>query len=770
MRTGALLISTALATIVVASAEANAQTRQSADSAPAGGLEEIVVTAQRTSENLQRVPLSVTVINADALAKNDIRDLSRLDVLTPGFSFGRSGSDARPAIRGVRTENVGASGDPSIGLYMDNVYQSRAAQGLVPFVDVDRVEVQRGPQGTLYGRNTFGGNIALVSHAPTDKFEGGVSGIYGEYARGRVDGFVNVPVSDSFAMRVAGLHEGMNGYVKGNDHAHAIYDRDTNYFRVGARLAPAGSGFEATLRYSYWREKGTGGGAFGYRVGGIYVNPTTGAFNINGTPVLINPKAKDGIADVAGVDLGFPIANTPLYYPGNVIIQQRVQQHQLSANLSYDFGPVIAKSITGYTDFAAFRNADNDFSPRVLNKDFQDDHLHTFSQELQLASSGENRLNWIVGAFYMRDNIFKADFYSLSETNPNGVAINAHPKITSYAGFAQTSYWVVPDLFKVTGGIRYTHDRKYVTRGNATVTGGVITATKLDVNPATGQPYTPFDLMFKRTTWRANAEYYASQENLLYATVSTGFRSGGFNNGAFTNPNVTALFTPETVAAYEIGSKNRFMDETLQVNVAAYYNKFKNLQVQNQFLIPSAGGQFTTTSAILNAASANSKGVEFEIQSRPTPELNLGLTATFSDAKFDSYKGAPAPALYVTIPGGYDLTNNRVPYNAHSKFTGLVSYDFDLMGRGTLTPQVTVIYSGGYFLTDFNKALDYQKAYGKVDVRLTYLPPNEKYTIEIFGDNVTNKVVLNRATFGSGGLNQNYDAPKMWGVRASAKF
>jgi iron complex outermembrane receptor protein len=767
MKTNPLLLSTAIVTVMVAPAAPGIAQAQ----APVAGLEEIVVTAQRRNENLQQVPLSVTAIGADALARNDIRDLSRIDVLTPGFSFGRSGSDARPAIRGVRTENVAASGDPSIGFYMDNVYQSRASQGLVPFVDVGRVEVQRGPQGTLYGRNTFGGNIAVESHAPTDKFEGGISGIYGQYARGRADGFVNVPVSDSFAFRVAGLHEGMNGYVKGNDHAHAIYDRDTNYVRVGARLAPASSGFEAVLRYSYWSEKGTGGGAFGYRVGGVYVNPTTGAFDINGTPILINPKAKDGIPDVAGIDIGFPIAaNAPLYYPGDVIIQQRVKQHQISANLSYDFGPVIAKSITGYTDFAAFRNADNDFSPRILSEDFQDDHLHTFSQELQLASSRENRLNWIVGAFYMRDNIFKADFYSFPETNLNGVAINARPKITSYAGFAQASYWVMPDIFKLTGGIRYTHDRKYVTRGNATVTNGVITASRLDINPATGQPYTPLDLKFSRTTWRANAEYYATQENLLYATVSTGFRSGGFNSGAFTNPNVPALFVPETVTAYEIGSKNRFLDDTLQVNLAAYYNKFKSLQVQNQFLIPAAGGGFTTSSAILNAASANSKGVEIEIQARPTRQLNLGLTATFSDAKFDNYKGAPAPALYTTIPGGYDLTNNRVPYNAHAKLTGVISYDFDLMGRGTLTPQVTALYSGGYFLTDFNKALDYQPGYAKIDLRLTYLSPDEKYSLEVFGDNVTNKVVLNRATFGSGGLNQNYDAPKMWGVRASAKF
>jgi iron complex outermembrane receptor protein len=784
------LLGTALAGMAAPALAQEGSGQSSSEATPVDetvGIQDIVVTAQRREENLQNVPLAVTALTGDALAKNDIRDLSRVEVLTPGFSFGRSGSDARPAIRGVRTENVAASGDPSIGFYVDNIYQSRAAQANVPFVDVERVEIQRGPQGTLYGRNTFGGNITLTSATPRDDFAAGVNLLYGSFDRRRADGFVNVPLADGIALRFAGLREKMDGYVKGINKAHDIYDRDTSYFRAGLRVAPDDSGFEAVLRYSYWLEKGTGGGAFGYRVGGIYVNPATGANDINGVPLLINPKALDGIADVAGVDKGFPIIDRKLFYPGNHILEQKVQQHQLSANLSYDFGPVVIRSITGYTDFEAYRTADNDFSPRVTTCgatqtsvctfDAQDDRLHTFSQEVQLASSGNQRFSWIVGGFYYHDNIYRADFYNLAETNPNGTAINAHPRIKSYAGFGQASYWLVPDVLRLTGGIRYTSDRKRITRDIATIVNGRITTIAPNINAATGAPFTPLNFKFNKTTWRANAEYHPTDRSMLYATISTGFRSGGFNGGNFTNPAIPGSFGPETVTAYEVGSKNRFLDNTMQLNLSAYWNDFKNLQVQNQFLVPNAGGGFTTSSAILNAATARAKGIEAELVYEPVVGLNISGSATMMTAKYRDYSAAPAPALYTTPPvtatnpkGGFDLSGNRVPYQPKFKLTGSVSYDIDLGGAGTITPQATVLISGSYFLTDFNKALDYQRGFTKLDLRLGWVSRDERFSLEGFVNNVTNKITLNRATFGSGGLNQNYDAPRMYGVRAGAKF
>ena len=281
------------------------------------GLEEVVVTAQRRAENVQNVPMSVTAITSESLSRNDVRDLSRIEVLTPGFSFGKSGSDARPAIRGVRTENVAVSGDPTIGFFMDNVYRSRASMANEPFVDVARVEVQRGPQGTLYGRNTFGGNIAVVSNEPGGEFDAAASLLYGSYDRRRADGFVNVPLGERASVRIAALRENMDGFIKGTTSALDIGDRDTTYVRIGLKLEPV-DGLEAQARYSHWREKGTGLAAFGYRVGGVFVN-AAGQFDIKGTPTrLLYDLPRTGFPGITGT----PINPDPLFYPGDTKLEQ----------------------------------------------------------------------------------------------------------------------------------------------------------------------------------------------------------------------------------------------------------------------------------------------------------------------------------------------------------------------------------------------------------------------------------------------------------------
>lgn len=733
-----------------------------AANASAGGIEEVVVTAQRREERLQTVPVSVTALSADTLRLNNVRDITRVELLTPGFTFGRSGSDARPAIRGVRTENVGVSGDPTIGFYVDGIYQTRASMALQPFVDVSRVEIQRGPQGTLFGRNTFGGAISVVNAAPSDKFEGSANITYGEFARVAGDGYVNLPVNDKIQFRLAGLRETMDGYVKASTPGvNDIYNRDTTYLRGSGRVQIT-SALDATIRYTYWTEKGTGAGAFGYRVGGLFVNPTTGRLDLlNGVPVLANPKVKSGAASdvfVAGVDQGFPILGGPLQYNGDVQMVQDLRLSAVSAQINYDFGPVVARSITGYSDFRVFRNADNDFSPRILNVDQQDDALTTVSEEVQLASPTGQRLEWILGYFYLNEDISKSIFSSLPETTLTGAnQVNAWPKTTSNAGYAQASYYLMPDKLRVTAGVRYTDDKKDVFRYISNFVAGAHTET------FTGQK----SFEFTRTTWRANVDYFATRDTMIYGSVSTGFRSGGFNSGSFTNPAVPASFSPETVTAYELGAKNRFMDGRLQLNAALFRNEFKNLQVQNQFLVPAAGGGFTTTSAILNAASAHSQGVEAEIVALPVENLRLSVTGTITEAKYDTYANVPAPALY---SGTYNLSGNRVPYTPKYKLTANASYDVSLGANGTITPQVTVVASGDYFNTDFNTALDRQGSFTKTDLRLSWTSANNRYRGEAFVDNVGNTVTLNRATFGSGGLNQSYNAPRMWGMKLGVNF
>lgn len=761
----ALLAATAISGFLMSpSLLAQTAATTAAAEADSEGLAEIVVTAQRRVENVQNVPLAVTVLSANALDRNDVRDLSRVEVLTPGFSFGRSGSDARPAIRGVRTENVSVSGDPTIGFFVDNIYRSRASQANEPFVDLERVEVQRGPQGTLYGRNTFGGNVSITTARPTDDLSAGGSFTYGSFDRVRGDGFANVPLTDTLQLRVAGLRETMDGYVKGATRNLDIYNRDTTYGRATLRFKPVDA-LEAVLSYSYWQEKGTGAGAFGYRVGGVFLNTTTGAFDLDGQPFKLNvdPPGRDGIPDAGGVDRGFPINTDPLTYAGDTRLEQDQKQHVVSLNLSADMGFATLRSITGYVDYEVFRNADNDFSQRAGNVDGQEDKLNAFSQEVQLASNGNGPFQWIAGYFFFREDV-TASFFSSCPTgarNTAGCAFAAGlPRTTSNAVFGQASYWLVPEKLRLTGGIRYTSDKKRILRATALTDAD----QRLSRITRTGQQ---LDFEFNRTTWRANAEYYLNDKSMIYATVSTGFRSGGFNNGVFINPLLQGSFGPEDVTAYEIGSKNRFFDNKVQLNLSAYRNEFKNLQVQNQFLVPAAGGGFTTTSIILNAAEAHSQGIEVELQAVPATGLNIALSGTLMEAKYDDYRNTPAPANY---SGFRDLSGNDVPYSPNFKFTGVVSYDVDLGDSGVVTPQATVLWSGSYFNTDFNTVLDKQDGFAKLDLRLGWRSANDKFTAEVFVNNVTNQITRNRATFGSRGLNESFDAPRMFGVRIGARL
>ena len=280
----------------------------------------------------------ITAITGAELKSANVTDAVRLEQLTPGLRIGRSGSDIRPAIRGVFTDQIGANSDPRIGFYVDDVYQSRTAQALSAFVDLERVEVQKGPQGTLYGRNSFGGNIAIVSAVPKDVFSAGLDLTYGRFNRARAVGFVNLPLADDIALRVSGRYDGQVPYIKNTSTGSSLGDEDAGYIRGILKIAPAGSGLDIQLRGSYYRQGGAGVSAFGYKSIGTTVDPTLirqpggsitlpygrvlvfpngyngaslrGAIS-NPIAVPFNSRFRDGIADIGGADVGVPIESDP---------------------------------------------------------------------------------------------------------------------------------------------------------------------------------------------------------------------------------------------------------------------------------------------------------------------------------------------------------------------------------------------------------------------------------------------------------------------------
>jgi iron complex outermembrane receptor protein len=250
-----------------------AQTVPAAATGDSGELQVVTVSANRRAEDQQKVSVSVTAVSGETLAERNITDLSQMESMSAGFTFSRSGVDARPSIRGVRTENVAVNGDTTIGYFVDGVYKSRAQQAMLGFVDIARVEILRGPQGTLFGRNTFGGSVAITTVEPElGSFETHAGFEIGSFGKKRFNGAFNLPVSDTVAVRLAGVVESADAWVKNDfDNSAGLFDSDRKYLRASVKIKPTRD-FEAVLRADITDQGGNGGSAFGYKLVGSYLH------------------------------------------------------------------------------------------------------------------------------------------------------------------------------------------------------------------------------------------------------------------------------------------------------------------------------------------------------------------------------------------------------------------------------------------------------------------------------------------------------------------
>lgn len=853
---------------------------QTATAKPAdrGELQTVTVTANRRVEDAQKVSVSVTAISGDTLAERNVTDLSQMESLSAGFTFGRSGVDARPAIRGVRTENVAVNADTTIGFFVDGIYKSRAQQAMLGLVDVGRVEIQRGPQGTLFGRNTFGGNIAVTTNAPElGTFETNASLGLGSFGLMRFDGAVNIPLNDTVALRIAGVVEKAAPWVKNDfNSAAGLFDRDLKFLRASVKLKPSRD-FEAVLRADFTEQGGNGGSAFGYKLVGTYLHVPSCQQLFNSTLITnLNTRGgnRDGVNDCtrtqgSGAGTGTNAVGTavdlgvPLYKPGefNRINNDykpflNTKDSNFSADLSYRLGGITLKSLTGYADFSSARSQDTDFSSSTIGIDYQKSAAKTFSQEFQVLSDANAPVGYVAGVYYFRDELtglfinqqlprtVRSDTAAAPITlaqNGAGFFDLQSPQTHSTAVYGQLNF-KLSDALTLTAGARYTRDTKSFKFANANSVlpltgagapdGTLITldtprpadaayGSKGGSSNCTGSNNQPgfnclagtntvvganyADATFSKATGKLALDYQLSNTQLVYATVSTGFRSGGFNSGQAIESLRT--FAPEEVTAFEIGSKNRFMGNTLQLNVAAFANQYTNLQEQRQVAVGA-----TTVSTIFNAAKARANGVEVETEWRQSKALTIGGSLSLLDAKYSNFPDvalpfgtsvlvadptsvapqtdangvviAPAGQRRLFAPGyncgvvpgtggtgqpaaafGCDLTGKRLPYAATYQGSVFTRYDFALPGGSTLTPMLVVFFSSGYFGQPTNAEIERQGSYVKGDFKLNWRI-NDHYSAQAFVDNFTDKQTLTRFVWGGGGaLQASAAAPRTFGFK-----
>ncbi|WP_343612725.1 TonB-dependent receptor [Novosphingobium sp.] len=727
---------------------------------------EIIVTAQRRSEKLRDVPISMTALSGDALNKLRANDISRVEFATPGFTWGSQGSDSFPAIRGVRTSLVSAQNDPVIGFYIDGIYQSRTQQQSIPLFDIARVEVLRGPQGTLYGRNTFGGNVSIVTAEPTHDFGVGANLEKGNYNQSRVDGYINLPVTDTLAVRFSGVFQRHDGYVHSTTPGVVLDDLNENAERVAVKWTPT-SDLEVTLHAGTWRRDDAGAGSYGYKVAGTLINPATGYQSINGQPYAVNPSVPNGSPNVAGRDIGKPVTGGAWTNDWDYQPFEHIAEDYVSGQIAYNLGPVTLKSITGYTHFRAHRSADNDqssvtFEGLGYGSGVQEANTRSnaFTQEVQLASNAKGRLEWIVGAYYLHDSIFETYQQKITAPGATTTGFRADAGLTTdaYAIYGQGTFQLVPDLLRVIAGARYSHEKKAFNF-----------ADWADAAPGTYNFMSPYSVTsgapsFSSGTWRAGLQFTPDRNTMIYATASTGFESGGVNDTGG-NPAIPSSYAPQKVWAYEAGIKSKILGGKGEIEASGFYNKFSNLQINVYTPLVSYFG---------SAGQARSYGGELALRLDPVPNLHINTTLSFMNARYTRYisgnnfYGASGGADPVSV----DLAGKKIPQSPDFKATVLASYDIDLGKAGTLTPSGNWLHSGGYYTTDYNTVLDYQKAYDKLGASLRWSAAKGNNTyIEAYGDNLTNQATLLSGVVGRlERIQVSYGAPRTYGVRVGTKF
>lgn len=783
-------------------------------SAPAHAqIDEIIVTAEKREENVQDVSISVTALNEKLLELGGIDDVSRLELVTPGVNFAFAGNDAKFNVRGANSTNTFGDNSSIVGAFQDGVYKARASQQTRGFYDVSSVEFLRGPQGTLYGRNTFAGALNLHTNKPElEEYSAGIEASYQRFDRIRGEGFVNIPVSDSFALRVAAYYDKSDGYIK-NLAGPDVGAQDDKGFRVSALWAPSDD-LEVVARYQYSGEDGNEAGLFGYTFLCRNVTPDGLTDPFGSVRDCVNP-----IRGSAGLG---PASNGPNGDP-YVISQDYVQpvdlvDNNFSLNVTYDMGDVIVKSITNYNEFENDIGFDFDFGPNPNQNGGYDEESKGWSQEFQFNSDYDSAFQWTAGAYYS-DLEDRNTFYIYDQTDrrprsdrptvvtpqfPDGVQLLVATGIenreriinnpfannvvvdTEYFGIYGQGEFSVSDQLRLIGGLRYNDETKAASCGGSNFSGGdrvvnlvpgvigsspaVLPSNAQDIftyncdaaDAVTSATVSDFPGSYDNITWRAGVEYDVNDDVMLYLTGATGYLSGSAS---------TASTTEEQKSrAFEAGFRSRLADNTLQLNASAHFTTYDNLLTQRQEIDPVTQIALTFTD---NGGDIEAWGIEMDAVWQPTDALTLTGTLAYLDSEFKTFgQGNPYQLYQGEVRPFIDQSGNTTPWSPDLTLGASAAYRIDT-DIGTFTPYAQFYYSGGYNTSNLlaNDPNHEQDSYTKTDLRLIWDAPSEDYSIEVFVENIEDSAVLARGNNNSDDIVQtSYLYPRNQGIKFKARF
>jgi len=713
-----ILLSAASAALLLPGPRAHAQE----------ALEEVVVTAQKRNQNLQEVPVAVDAFSGAALADSGAVQPLDLAILTPNLTTKNAVGNTAPifALRGISLNDFATNGTQPVGVYLDEVYLVNNSQLSFQMMDLERVEILKGPQGTLYGRNTTAGAVNFITNKPSPTFDAGVSVTAGEWQLFGAEAYVNGALGEHLSGRFS---------VAAERQLKGFFTNDTNGDNWGQS------------RRANWR------GQLLWDLGSTHV-----LLNLHGGIDRSDDWYYKYIADASGLPLGAQLAavaasgNPDIFHGQHTIDPQPYidnTSNGLTLTIDHDFRFATLKSITAVEDLDYKRTEDYGSVPFPVGWNTYPGHLVEYSEELRLTSNGDQAWNWIVGLFAGHDRLKEDDLYN-ELMNPiyEGYIFNEkyEQNVTNVALFTHNEIRLSDNL-RLTAGLRYTDEEKHYVGGTLVVQSDPLLA--FDTCPCTVDT----TLHYHEPTGKLGLDYRIG-EAMLYGSVSRGYKSGGVTGFYVTDVGAKAPYNPEFINAYELGVKSSLADRKLRLNAALFYYDYKDLQAFG--VIPNDQGfpEFR----IFNVAKSRVQGGELEASWLPLTGLKIDVGLGLLDTK-----------VVESAVGGVDV-GNRLGNAPNMELDTSANYRWALTGTLSMTAGIDVNWRGGTFYYVQNTPDQFEPAYVLINPRLTLGGPGDVWKLALWAKNASNKHYY-REIFNDGGSVIGFPAaPRQIGLTYSYRW
>ena len=676
---------------------------QATPAAPADTVQDIVVTATRSAVSLSKIAASVSAISADQIGAGGIKDIGSLALAIPNLSVGDQFGVNRTFIRGIGLTSIDLGADGAVAFLQDGVLIARPAAQLTGFYDVERVEVLRGPQGTLYGRGATAGAINLITKKPTEELSGYARASYGHYNAVVLEGGVGgALVGDKVLARVSGKYDRRDGYGKNLFTGSDVDNRDAYAIR-GSLLFKASDDLDLLISADHFNEKDNN---YAFHYFGPTVARENALGSILGGDTIVTRAAK----------LGIPVNYRDIYSDQEAL--NRRHGTSVTGTLEWRPGDWNIKSITGYRDFTRFNRDDLDASNVwMFGQNNYDEKSTTFSQEFIGTMKGDN-FDLLVGASYFHETLdgsVQVPLINLgllfgapaNTFNSQNYLQSGRVTINAYGVYAQGSYSVT-DKLKLTAGARYSYEKRR----------GVGSFEFLGVTP------TDKEKGWGAVTPTFSINYQANDQTLLYASVTRGFKSGVINVGSKND-----VINPEYAWGYEAGIKTSGLDGRVAGSLAAFYIDYSDLQVG----FVGADSVVTT----VNAASARNYGLELEVRTKPVANWNFDLFATYLNAKYKDFVTGDYRQGFKLV----NLAGNRLSNAPEFSFRASTDYTIPI-GDASINLRADVNWQDRVFFTEFNNADATQAAFTTINAGVKYTSANGMWTVDAWGRNLANKFII----------------------------